>query len=454
MAETGVEPHRAFALKVVRGLRQAGYQSLWAGGCVRDLIVGQIPVDYDIATDAPPEAVMKVLPYRAIPVGISFGVVRVLDPRHRGVEVEVSTFRSDGAYVDGRRPESVVFGSPELDAARRDFTINGMFLDPLAGDRVIDYVGGREDLELRILRAIGDPEARFREDKLRLLRAIRLAARFRLSIEPATLRAIQAMAGEVVSVSAERIAQELRRMLVHPNRARAMTLALETGLLAAILPDVVAMKGLFQGKPVQPEGDLWDHTLLVLSLLPPDPSFTLALAAVLHDVGKPVTRVYQQGRYSFPNHEQAGQRIAERICRHLKLSNTERERIVWLVAFHQYLGEATKLREAKLKRALAEPGIDELLALHRADALASTGNTEHVDYCEYYRQTQPAGPINPPPLVTGHDLVRHGLKPGPRFGELLDQIREAQLDGLIQSKREALEWVDRQLAPDRESPSD
>jgi poly(A) polymerase len=442
---TDAEARREFALKVVRRLRVAGHQALWAGGCVRDHLLGETPADYDVATEAPPEEVMSVLPYRSIAVGLSFGVVRVLDPGHRNVEVEVATFRSDGAYIDGRRPESVVFGSPQLDAARRDFTINGMFLDPLTGE-VIDYVGGRADLERRVLRAIGDPWDRFREDKLRLLRAVRLAARFRLAIEPATAAAIRAMAGQVVAVSAERIAQELRRMLVHPARARAMDLALELGLLAAVLPPAAQMRGLFQGKAMQPEGDLWDHTRLVLTLLAPNPDFTLAFAALLHDVGKPVTRVLHDGRPSFHNHEQVGAAIADRLGRRLKLSNSERERVTWLVRFHQYLGEAKNLRESKLKRMLAEPGIDDLLALHRADALASTGNPEHVDYCYDYLKTQPSGPIDPPPLVTGHDLVRHGLKSGPQFKDLLQRIREAQLDGQLHSKRAALEWVDRELA--------
>ncbi len=202
------------------------------------------------------------------------------------------------------------------------------------------------------------------------------------------------------------------------------------------------MKGMFQGKPIQPEGDLWDHAMLVLNLLPADPSFTLAFAALLHDVGKPRTRQLHEGRYSFYHHEKVGARITDRLCRDLKLSNAERERITWLVEFHQYLGEAKKLRESKLKRILAEPGIDELLALHRADALASTGNTEHVDYCQYYLKTEPAGPINPPPLITGHDLVRHGLQPGAHFAVILEQVREAQLEGQIQSKRAALEWID------------
>jgi poly(A) polymerase len=442
---TDSEARGAFAFRVVRQLRQAGYQSLWAGGCVRDLMLEQTPADYDVATDATPEQVMDVLPYPAITVGIAFGVVRVRDPRRAGIEVEVSTFRSDGAYVDGRRPESVVFSSPELDAARRDFTINGMFLDPLTGE-VIDYVGGRADLAAGVLRAIGEPAARFHEDKLRLLRAVRLAARFQLRIDAPTIAAMRAMAPLVVAVSAERIAHELRRMLVHSTRHEAMELALDTGLLAAIVPPAVRMKGLFQGKPMQPEGDLWAHTMLVLSLLRPDCSFTLAFAALLHDVGKPSTRLFHHGRYSFHNHEQKGAAIADELCRRLKLSNAEREQVTWLVAHHQYLGEAKKLRESKLKRILAEPGIEDLLELHRADALASSGNTEHVDYCRYYLRTEPGGPINPPPLVTGHDLVRHGLAPGPRFKELLERIRELQLDGLIHNKREALEWVDHKRA--------
>jgi poly(A) polymerase len=260
------------------------------------------------------------------------------------------------------------------------------------------------------------------------------------------------MAPQVVGVSAERIAQELRRMMVHPSRARAMNLALGLGVLAAVIPEAVRMKGLFQGKAAQPEGDLWDHAIRVLELLPPDPPFTLAFAAFLHDVGKPSTRIYQHGRSTFHNHEQAGEAIVDRLSRRLRLSNSERERINWLVRYHQYLGEAKKLRESKLKRMLAEPGIDELLALHRADALASTGDTQHVDYCHYYLETQPTGPINPAPLLTGHDLVRHGLKPGPQFAFLLDRVREAQLEGLLLNKREALEWVDRLLQAGGEAP--
>jgi len=434
---------RAFATEVVARLRQAGFQSLWAGGCVRDLILGLEPADYDVATDATPDQVMGLF-RRNVPVGASFGVVRVLGPAGVG-DVEVATFRSDGAYLDGRRPESVHFGDARHDAERRDFTINGMFLDPLDG-QVLDLVGGRADLDARVLRAIGEPEARFAEDKLRLLRAVRFAARFGLAIEGRTHAALVAMAGMVRVVAAERIAQELRKMLVHPSRSKAMDLAFEAGLLAAIMPPVARMKGLFQGKPIQPGGDLWDHTRLVLDLLPPDPSFPLALAALLHDVGKPDTKALQNGKTTFHNHEQVGRGIADRIGRDLKLANAERDRVTWLVEYHQYLGEAMKLREAKLKRILAEPGIDDLLALHRADALATTGDAAHVDYCKAYLREEPAGPISPPPLVNGHDLARHGLRPGPRFKGLLDLVYEAQLERAVHSKKDALDWLDRHLA--------
>ena len=223
------------------------------------------------------------------------------------------------------------------------------------------------------------------------------------------------------------------------------SMALDVGLIGAVLPPLLEMRGLFQGKPVQPEGDLWDHTMLVLRLLPQAPSFTLAFAALLHDVGKPQTRSHHNGRTSFHSHDYIGSRIADRICRNLRLSNAERERITWLVANHQYLGEAKRLRESKLKRMLAEPGIDELLALHRADALASSGDTEQVDYCDYYLKNQPPGALNPPPILTGHDLVRHGLVPGASFALILEKIREGQLEGAVQSKRDALDWVDHYL---------
>ena len=443
MPPAATDARRAFATEVVARLRGAGFEALWAGGCVRDLILGQDPADYDVATDATPDRVMGLF-RRTVPVGVSFGVVRVLGPPGAG-EVEVATFRSDGAYHDGRRPESVTFSTPAADASRRDFTINGMFFDPLRGE-VIDFVGGRGDLEHRVLRAIGAPAERFAEDKLRLIRAVRFAARFGLEIEPQTWSALLAMADQIRVVAVERVAQELRKVLVHPSRARGMALAFEAGLVAAILPPLVPMKGLFQGKPVQPTGDLWEHTLLVLEALPADPSFPLAFAALLHDVGKPRTRGLQDGRPSFHNHEVVGRRIAEELCLDLRLSNAERERVAWLVENHQALGDPRQLRESRLKRILAMAGIEELLALHRADALATTGDTAAVDYCEWYLREQPTGPVSPPPILTGRDLLLHGLAQGPHFKVILDQAYEAQLERVITSKKAALEWLDRKLA--------
>ena len=444
------DARRGFAVEVVRTLRGAGFRAFFAGGCVRDLLLGQDPADFDVATDAHPESVLALF-RRTVPVGVSFGVVRVLGPKEGG-EVEVATFRSDGAYLDGRHPEAVHFGTAEADASRRDFTINGMFLDPEA-DEVIDYVGGRADLAAGVIRAIGVPEDRFREDKLRLLRAVRFAARFGFSLEPHTREALETMAGEVVQVAAERIAQEFRKMLVHPGRVLALNLAMDSGLIAAILPELLPMKGLAQDKPLLPGGDLWDHTLLALENLPPAPTFPLALATLLHDAGKPASKGLKDGQTTFFNHEYAGRRIAETIARRLKLSNADRDRVAWLVESHQALADPTKLREAKLKRLLTMPGIDELLALHRADAMASLGEAPHVDYCEWYLREQPAGPINPPPLVTGHDLVQNGWTPGPRFAAMLENVREAQLEGMVKSKKDALEWLDREEGRDEASRS-
>ena len=383
---------------------------------------------------------MAALPYRALTVGISFGVVRVRDHVHQGVEVEVATFRSDGAYVDGRRPQSVVFSSSELDAARRDFTINGMFMDPLSGE-VIDFVGGQADLKNRVLRAIGDPSARLREDRLRCLCAVRLAARFHLQIEPATFAALRAIAPQINSVSAERIAQELRRMLVHSSRASHEPGARDwSGRRRPAAPlanerAVPGQAGSARGRPVGPH-DARARSAPARAQLHPRLRGALARLRQTRD------EMLHRGRYAFHHHEQAGARIADRLCLSLKLSNVERERITWLVAHHQYLGEARNLRESKLKRILAAPGIEELLALHEADALASFGSSEEVEYCRRYLESEPSGPINPPPLINGHDLVRRGLQPGPHFAALLGQLRDAQLEGTIHNKHEALEWVE------------
>jgi poly(A) polymerase len=437
---------RDFAIDVVRRLREAGHEALWAGGCVRDELLGLTPKDYDVAASALPDEVRRLF-RRTIAVGAAFGVVEVLGPRTDAglLKVQVATFRSDVSYSDGRHPDTVVFSTAREDALRRDFTINGMFFDPLEG-RLIDYVGGQNDLTARVLRAIGDPAQRIAEDKLRMLRAVRIAARFDLAIEPATLSAIKQMAGQITVVSAERIADELRKLLVHPHRSRGIELMHDTGLIVAVLPELVPMKGLPQGPPSSPTGDLWDHVLRVLDRLPAEPSFPLAFAALLHDVGKPRTVGRTPDRYTFYYHEHVGSRMAADICLRLKLSNAERERVEWLVEKHQFLCDARKMKPSKLKVTLAHPGIHELLALHRADAVACGRSIDHVEYCEQRLGEWSAAELNPPPLVTGEDLMGLGLPPGPVYKRLLDAAREAQLDGTVTTTEQALELVNRLLA--------
>jgi poly(A) polymerase len=441
---------REFAVDVVRRLREAGYQALWAGGCVRDELLGLVPKDYDVATDARPADVCRLF-RRTVAVGMSFGVVEVLGPRTDmgPLKVQVATFRSDCTYSDGRHPDAVVFSSAREDALRRDFTINGMFFDPLES-QLIDYVGGQEDLQARTLRAIGNPALRFTEDKLRMLRAARMATRFDLTVDAATQAAILAMAPQITVVSAERIAEELRRLLVDRRRARGVQLLYDLGLVEPLLPELLPMRGLPQGLPQAPTGDLWDHVLRVLELLGPQPSFPLAFAALLHDVGKPRTVGRTPDRYTFYYHEHVGRRMASDICVRLKLSNLERERIEWLVEKHQFLCDARQMRLSKLKVTLNHPGRDELLALHRADALASGRSTDHVEYCEQLLRTWSPADLDPPPLITGNDLiVLRGLEPGPLFKRLLDAVREAQLEGTVQTREQALELVDRLLREEK-----
>jgi poly(A) polymerase len=405
---------REFALDVIRLLRDAGFEALWAGGCVRDELLGLVPRDYDVASSARPEEVRRLF-RRTVAVGMSFGVVEVLGPQPH--KVQVATFRSDGAYTDGRRPDTVVYSSAEADAQRRDFTINGMFFDPVE-ERLIDYVGGQADLRAKVLRAIGDPAARFAEDKLRTLRGVRIATRFDLSVEPATAAAIRAAASQITVVSAERIADELRNLIVHPRRAAGMRLMLDLSLVAPVLPEL-------------PTGDHWDHTLAVLDHLGPCPSFPLAFAALLHELGR---------------------RTAGQISLRLKLSNQERERIEWLVDKHKYLADARTMRMAKLKPILAHPDIEELLALHQADAAAWGKSADHVDYCRELLRTLPLEILNPQALLTGDDLLNRGLKAGPLFKRLLDAVRDAQLDGTISTQAEAWALVERLLAEWGEPP--
>ena len=409
------EPLREFAVSVVEVLRAAGFEALFAGGCVRDLLLGIRAADYDVATNATPNAVIRLF-RRTTLVGVSFGVVRVLGPKGVG-EVEVATFRTDGQYRDGRHPESVEFATAEADASRRDFTINGMFLDPVSGE-VIDYVGGRADLDRRVVRAIGDARARFAEDKLRLLRAVRFTSRLGFTLDPATAEAVKLMAPEVRQVSVERIAQEWSRMMTHPRRSLAMELLRQMGLMDAVLPQMASIADQDAGSRLHPTDDLWASTMRVLDGLPADPSFPLAMAALLHGLGSAT--------------------IASQIGREWKLSNADRERMAWLVDRQSALLEPERLARSRLKRLLCEPGIDELMTLHRAIAIATTGDVGHVAYCERYRLDQPEGPLDPAPLVNGRDLIEVGVYPGPGFALILERIRDAQLDGAITTKAEAV----------------
>ena len=407
------DPQREFAVDVVKRLRDRGYQALWAGGCVRDLLLGLPPKDYDVATDARPDDVRNVFGRRNTHgVGASFGVILVRGPREAG-QIEVATFRSEGPYLDGRRPESVSFTSPEEDARRRDFTINGMFYDPLE-QRVLDYVGGEQDLSAGIIRAIGDPRARMREDKLRMLRAVRFTATLDFQLDPVTADAVREMAAEIHVVSAERIAQELKRMLVDAHRRRAIELCRDVALLPEFLPESRQLW-------ITPDGSggntLWDRTLHMLHLLQ-SPGLELAFACLLHGA--------------------TDRESAEAVCRRLRLSNDETERVAWLVGNQNALDDAPQLAQSRLKRLLAHPWIADLLALSRVRLLATNSDPQPVFYCEELLRNTPREIIDPPPLLTGDDLIELGLKPGPRFREILEQVRDAQLDGRISTRDEAL----------------
>ncbi len=442
---------REFAQDVVHTLQAAGFTALWAGGCVRDELLGLAPDDYDIATDARPEQ-LRPLFKRRNEIGASFGVVQVIGPRgddRDWLTVEVASFRSDGNYSDGRRPDSIQYSSPEEDAARRDFTINGMFYDPIQA-RLIDYVGGQADLNAKILRAIGNPQARFTEDKLRILRAVRMATRFDLAIDHATQSAAQELAAEIRVVSAERIAEELRKLLTHPNRGRGIRLFREFGLVVPILPELVTTFTSPHGPPQAHTGTLWDHTVRVVEELRGTVSFPLAFAALLHDIGKPRAGARLADGITSHGHEHQSEEMAEAIALRLRLSTAEKIRLCWLVGKHQYLADAPNLRPSKLKTILVHPGILELLELHRADAIATEKSLNHVEFCERVLRETPREELDPPPILTGADLIAAGMKPGPAFKNLLDTVREAQLESRVNSKEAALELV-RQLLQEQAS---
>ncbi|TMA61991.1 MAG: CCA tRNA nucleotidyltransferase [Deltaproteobacteria bacterium] len=432
----------AVATELVRRLRAAGHEAYLAGGCVRDRLLGREPLDYDIATSAPPETVQALFP-RTVPVGAQFGVVLVIAD---GMPVEVATFRSDAAYVDGRRPSAVHFGSAREDARRRDFTINALFLDPLTGE-VVDFVGGQADLRAGIIRAIGDPRARIAEDRLRMLRAIRLAARLDFTIEPLTLEAIRAAAATVTDMAAERIGDEVVKILTEGAARRGFELLAATSLLTAVLPEVARMQGIEQSPDYHPEGDVFRHTLLAIEQLPAGVSETLALGLLLHDVGKPVTAARRDNRITFYGHTTVGAELAVAICQRLRRSRATWERVAYLVTNHLRLVDAPEMRLSTLKRLLRHEGFDELLALARMDALASNRDLRYVEFCEQRRAELAREEIRPPRLLGGDDLIDLGYQPGPRLGEILRALEEAQLEGEVTSRVEAERFVRSRFPP-------
>ena len=430
---------------IVKVLRDAGYAAYFAGGCVRDFLLGRDPKDYDVATNALPELVLSLFP-RTFAVGAHFGVVLVAsDVDGAEVLTEVATFRNDGAYSDGRHPDEVRFSqSAEEDVQRRDFTINGMLLDPLSENfdtAVLDYVGGRADLAAGIVRAIGDPERRFEEDKLRMLRAIRFAARFEFSIEPATFTAIQKLAKKIDQVSRERIREELTRMLTEGHARSSFLLLDASGLLAQLLPEIAKMKGVAQPPEYHPEGDVWVHTLLLIQKLEANCSPTLAWGTLLHDVGKPPTYREAADRIRFDGHAEVGTRMAEAILKRLRFSNEECQQILLLVENHMRFGDVMKMKDSTLKRFFRLPHFDEHLALHRMDCLSSHGGLDLYEYAKDRYEHMPAEQVRPALLVSGKDLIDAGYRPGPHFKTMLAAAEDAQLEGLIHSREEGLALV-------------
>lgn len=437
------------ATQIVARLRTAGHAAYFAGGCVRDLLLGRLPLDFDVATSATPEQVLAMFP-RTFAVGAQFGVVLVVDAYGEAeILTEVATFRNDGAYKDGRRPESVSYTeSAEQDVLRRDFTINGMLLDPARLDSsgsveaaVLDFVGGREDLQRGIIRAIGNPSQRFAEDKLRMLRAVRFAARFGFEIEDKTLRAIRAAAPEIDQVSRERVREELTRMLTEGAARRAFELLEQTGLLVEALPEVARMRGVEQPQQYHPEGDVWIHTLMLLEQLPAGVAATLAWGALLHDIGKPATFRIAPDRIRFDGHVEVGVRVAEEICHRLRMSNSDTEQILALVANHMRFADVEKMRDSTLKRFFRLDRFDEHLALHRMDCMASHRDLSLYRFALERYQTAEPEQIRPIPLITGDDLIALGYRPGPEFRTMLNLVEDGQLEGTIQSRDEALALI-------------
>ncbi len=437
---------RELANSIGDTLRRNGYQALLVGGCVRDLLLGREPADYDLTTDATPEQVASLFP-ESVSVGAQFGVILI--PRD-GLKVEVATFRSDVGHSDGRHPDRVVYANtPQEDVRRRDFTINGLLMPHDTGE-VLDFVGGQADLEAKVIRAIGEPDRRFAEDKLRMMRAVRFAARFGFEIEAATFRALRRHVQEIHQVSPERLREELTKLLTEGAAKRAFELLDETWLLQRVLPEIGAMKGVQQPSQYHPEGDVWIHTLMMLEGLPAGTRPTLAWGVLLHDVGKPPTfqSAAETGdRIRFNNHVEVGVRMAEAICRRLRFSNEDTEQILALVDNHMKFGAVEEMRTSTLKKFVRLPRFEEHLALHRLDCLASHGHLDSYEFVRRFLAETPPERVRPERLLTGDDLQDMGFRPGPLFSEILGALEDAQLEGEIKTRAEAERFVLERFAP-------
>jgi poly(A) polymerase len=446
-------PQYAAALAIACTLRDAGHQAYFAGGCVRDLLLRLEPKDYDVTTSATPAEIVALFA-KTFAVGAHFGVVLVCTPRpgEPDIATEVATFRNDGAYSDGRRPDAVQFATdPREDVQRRDFTINGLLLDPIAyeasGDldaSVLDFVQGRRDLSLGVVRAIGDANLRYAEDKLRMLRAVRFAARLNFHLE---VEGIRCKAAQIVQVSQERIRDELTRILTEGGARRGFELLYQLGLLGRILPEVVRLRGVAQPPEFHPEGDVWTHTMLLLEKLPAGSSATLAWGALLHDIGKPATyqppnpKAGKPDRIRFNGHVEAGVRIGEEILARLRFSNDDTAQILALIRNHMRFGDILQMKQSTLKRFLRLPRFEEHLELHRLDASSAHGDLKLYDFARAQFEAEPAPDLRPAPLLTGRDLIAAGYRPSPQFKPMLALAEDAQLDGSATTREEALAMV-------------
>ena len=431
---------KAAAHATITRLCEGGHTAYFAGGCVRDILLDTEPKDYDIATSATPAEVQAIFPHSNA-IGAHFGVILV---QTGGFPFEIATFRHDGSYLDGRHPEQVTFTTPEDDATRRDFTINGLFQNSSNGE-IIDYVEGIRDIEAKRLRAIGNPSERFQEDALRLMRAIRFATTLKFTIEPATWTAICQHADLLSQISAERIRDEFNLIITSANRAQGLDLLTESGLMRHIIPEIYALIGCEQPPQWHPEGDVFTHTRIMLDMLSGNPSQELALAVLLHDIGKPPTYSYDeaQDRIRFNGHDRVGAEMAEVVLQRLKYSNQTTDDVCAMVANHMNFMNVQNMRTAKVKRFMARPTFEQEMELHRVDCASSNGFTENYDFLRSKEQEFAAEPLIPPPLINGKDLIAMGMSPGPEFSEILTHIQTEQLEGAISSKEAALDYARR-----------